>query len=65
MYNKTECEMDAKKMILSQIMSAVKVSRDYEIEIEFTVDYEQFGGQAHLRLPAKIDNIITTNKAIS
>ena len=67
-----ECEMDAKKMILSRIMSAVKVRRDYEIEIDFTVDYEQFTGvkspaedMAHLRLPTNIDTISTPKKAVS
>ena len=33
-------------MILSRIMKAVKVSRDYEIEIDFTVDFEQIGDMA-------------------
>ena len=45
-----ECEMDVKKMILSRIMHSVKVSRDYDIEIDFTVDFEQFGDKAMLRL---------------
>jgi DNA invertase Pin-like site-specific DNA recombinase len=35
------CDMETKKMILSRIMKAVKVKRDYEIEIDFTVDFEQ------------------------
>ena len=38
-----ECGMDTKKMILSNIMKAVHVRRDYEIEIDLTVDVEQFG----------------------
>jgi len=38
-----ECEMDVKKMILSHIMKKVQVRRDYEIEIDLTVDVEQFG----------------------
>ena len=38
-----ECGTDAKKMILSHIMSAVRVKRDYEVEIDLTVDIEQFG----------------------
>ena len=38
-----ECEMDRKKMILSHIMQKVWVRRDYEIEIDLTVDVEQFG----------------------
>jgi transposase-like protein len=40
------CDMETKKMILSRIMKAVKVSRDYEIEIDFTVDFEQIGDMA-------------------
>lgn len=38
-----ECDMDTKKMILSHIMHKVKVKRDYEIEIDLTVNVEQFG----------------------
>lgn len=37
------CEMETKKMILSRIMRAVRVKRDYEIEIDLTVDIEQLG----------------------
>ena len=43
------CDMETKKMILSRINKAVKVSRDYEIEIDFTVDFEEFSGEAHLK----------------
>lgn len=38
-----ECGMETKKMILSYIMKSVRVSRDYEIEIDLTVDIEQLG----------------------
>jgi len=38
-----ECDIETKKMILSRIMKSVRVNRDYEIEIDFTVDCEQFG----------------------
>jgi len=38
-----ECGLETKKMILSHIMKAVRVSRDYEIEIDLTVDIEQLG----------------------
>jgi DNA invertase Pin-like site-specific DNA recombinase len=38
-----ECNTETKKMILSHIMKAVRVSRDYEIEIDLTVDIEQLG----------------------
>jgi hypothetical protein len=37
------CGMETKKMILSHIMKSVRVSRDYEIEIDLTVDCEQLG----------------------
>jgi hypothetical protein len=35
--------MEVKKMIASQIISAVRVSRDYRIDIDFAVSFEQFG----------------------
>ncbi len=38
-----ECDMETKKMIVSRIIKAVKVTRDYEIEIDLTVDCEQLG----------------------
>ena len=38
-----ECNMETKKMILAHIMKAVRVKRDYEIEIDLTVDCEQLG----------------------
>jgi len=38
-----DCDMEMKKMILSRIMSAVKVSQSYEIEIDLTVDCEELG----------------------
>jgi len=37
------CDMETKKMILSRIFSAVRVKRNYEIEIDFTIDCEQLG----------------------
>jgi len=40
----SECDIETKKMILSRIMSDVRVSRYYEIEITFTMEIEQFGG---------------------
>ena len=39
----SECDMETKKMILSRIMRSVKVKRDYEIEVDLTVDCEQLG----------------------
>jgi len=38
-----ECDMETKKMILSRIMKSVRVKRDYEVEIDLTVDCEQLG----------------------
>jgi hypothetical protein len=37
------CDKETKKMILSRMMSAVRVKRDYEIEIDLAVDCEQLG----------------------
>jgi DNA invertase Pin-like site-specific DNA recombinase len=37
------CDMETKKMILSRMFSAVRVSRDYKVEIDLTVDCEQLG----------------------
>ena len=44
-----DIDLETKKMILSRIMKHVKVSLDYEIEIEFTVDFEQIGGHEFLQ----------------
>jgi len=35
--------MDVKKMIVSQLISSVKVSRDYKIEIDFKISERQLG----------------------
>lgn len=40
MYDK--CNFEAKKMILAQFIKAVYVRRDYEIEVEFNVSFEEF-----------------------
>jgi len=37
------CDMETKKMILSQIFNAVQVRRDYEVEIDLTATCEQLG----------------------
>jgi DNA invertase Pin-like site-specific DNA recombinase/ElaB/YqjD/DUF883 family membrane-anchored ribosome-binding protein len=37
-----ESPMDAKKMIVSQLISAVRVSRDYVVEIDFKISVAQF-----------------------
>ena len=36
------CTFEAKKMIVAQFVKAVHVRRDYEIDIEFNVSFEQF-----------------------
>jgi len=36
-------EIDAKKMIVSQLISAVRVSKDYKIEIELKISEKQLG----------------------
>lgn len=36
------CTFEDKKMILAQLIKAVYVRRDYEIEIEFNVSFEEF-----------------------
>jgi len=38
-----ECDMETKKMIISRIMKNVRVKRDYEVEIDLTVNCEQLG----------------------
>ena len=38
-----ECDSESKKMILSRLIQPVKVKRDYEIEIEFAIDFHQLG----------------------
>jgi len=40
------CDMETRKMILSRLFKAVKVRRDYGIEIDFTVDFENISEQA-------------------
>ena len=54
-----ECDMDTKKMILSRIMQAVKVNRDYEIEIDFTVNCEELGiAQLHMEQIDTLDTAV-------
>ena len=36
------CTFEAKKMIVAQFVKAVHVRRDYEIDIEFNVSFEEF-----------------------
>lgn len=38
-----ECDIETKKMILSRIMKSVRVKRNYDIDIDLTVDCEQLG----------------------
>ena len=37
-----ESTMEQQKMIACQLIKQVKISRGYEIEIEFDINYEQF-----------------------
>ncbi|MDR0952280.1 MAG: recombinase family protein [Oscillospiraceae bacterium] len=37
------CDLAAKKMIVARLMKSVKVKRDYEVEIELSVDCEALG----------------------
>jgi hypothetical protein len=37
------CDMGTKKMILSRMFREVRVKRNYEVEIDLTVDCEQLG----------------------
>lgn len=41
MYN--VCDQESKKMIVNQIMKKIKVLRDYELEIDFSLSCEQLG----------------------
>ena len=38
-----QCDVASKKMIVARLMRAVRVQRDYRVEIELTVDCEQLG----------------------
>lgn len=38
-----QCDISTKKMIVTRLMRSIKVSRDYLVEIELTVDCEQLG----------------------
>ena len=39
----SQCDIATKKMIVARLMRAIRVSRDYQVEIELTVDCEQLG----------------------
>jgi hypothetical protein len=41
MYN--TCDMETKKMILARLFGAVRVKRNYEVEIDLTASCEQLG----------------------
>ena len=34
--------MASKRMIMSQLIKAVRVKRDYELEVDFNITYDQF-----------------------
>jgi hypothetical protein len=36
------CSFEAKKMIVAQFVKKVSVRRDYELDIEFNVSFEEF-----------------------
>jgi len=38
-----DSSIDVKKMIVSQLISAVRVSKDYKIEIDFKISEKQLG----------------------
>lgn len=59
-----ECGMETKKLILSRIMKSVRVRRDYEIEIDLTLDCEQLG-VAHPGSLQANDTVDTPKKAAS
>lgn len=44
--------LEAKKMIVGQLIQAVRVSRDYEIQIDFNISYSQFVQQVNLNATA-------------
>ena len=42
-YNdKSQADMEAKKMIVSCLIKRVDVYRDYKLHIDFNIDFEQF-----------------------
>ena len=45
-------------------MHTPKVSRDYEVEIDFTVDFKQFGDEAMLRFTPAND-ILESEKRVA
>lgn len=47
-----ECDMETKKIILARIMKSVRVRRGYEIEIDFTIDFEKSRGYSSLGVNA-------------
>ena len=48
-----ESEIDAKKMIVAQLISAVRVSRGYNIEIDFKISEKQLGLEQEYPLVAE------------
>jgi len=58
-----DCDMETKKMVLARIMSNVSIKRDYDIEITFTVGFEQFGGLAHAGSITTTPTVFTPQKA--
>jgi len=46
-----DSEMEAKKMIVSQLISSVRVSRDYIIEVDFKISEKQLGLENEYEAP--------------
>jgi hypothetical protein len=46
-------QINAKKMILSQLISEIKVSRNYHIEIQFRISAQQLGQELGYDPPNK------------
>ncbi len=42
LYGYLTCSFETKKMFIAQIIKSVRVSRDYNIEIEFNVSFDEF-----------------------
>jgi DNA invertase Pin-like site-specific DNA recombinase len=57
-----DCDMETKKMILSRMMKGVRVKRDYEIEIDLTIDCEHLGVEHPGSLQAN-DTVVSPKQA--
>ncbi len=48
-----ESSIEAKKMIVSQLINQVRVSRDYALEIDLNLKYEMFSGLLQEQQPSE------------